>query len=70
MQEEYIKKLDLEGDDEKHLKTQITNETSITAAGTSKGKNKSLKIDLKYQRRRIITSAKYFQNHILQIYKI
>ena len=39
VQEEHIKKLDLEGDDEKHLKTQITAETSITAAGTSKGKN-------------------------------
>ena len=39
VQEEHIKKLDLEGDDEKHLKTQITGVTSITAAGTSKGKN-------------------------------
>ena len=38
VQEEHIKKLDLEGDDEKHLKTQITVETSITAAGTYKGK--------------------------------
>ena len=39
VQEEHIKKLYLEGDGEKYLKTQITNETSITAAGTSKGKN-------------------------------
>ena len=40
VQEEHINKLDLEGDGEKYLKTQITNETSITAAGTSKGKNR------------------------------
>ena len=42
VQEEHIKKLDLEGDDEKHLKTQITNEITVTAAGASdvsKGKN-------------------------------
>ena len=42
MQEEHIKKLDLEGNDEKHLKTQITNEITVTAAGAgdvSKGKN-------------------------------
>ena len=35
MQEEHIKKLDLEGNDEKHLNTQITDVT----VGTSKGKN-------------------------------
>ena len=42
MQEEHIKKLDLEGDDEKHLKTQITNKITVTAAGAgdvSNGKN-------------------------------
>ncbi|KAM3382513.1 hypothetical protein P3S68_008087 [Capsicum galapagoense] len=42
VQEEHIKKLDLEGDDEKHLKTQITNEITITAADAgdvSKGKS-------------------------------
>ncbi|KAF3670729.1 hypothetical protein FXO37_08395 [Capsicum annuum] len=34
VQEEHIKKLNLEGDDEKHLKTQITNKITVTAAGT------------------------------------
>ncbi|PHT42455.1 hypothetical protein CQW23_16480 [Capsicum baccatum] len=33
VQEEHIKKLDLEGEDEKHLKTQITNEITVTVAG-------------------------------------
>ena len=42
VQEEHIKKLDLEGDNEKHLKTQITNEIIVTVVGAgdvSKGKN-------------------------------
>ena len=70
MQEEHIKTLDLEGDDEKHLKTQITAETSITATGTSKGKNIVTQNRPEIPKKRIITSAKYFQNHIHQIYKI